>query len=155
MTKVKDKQTEHHRISNHLSGGKGHPIVKYSDTLQSSVQKWLNWSRCRLGCGLGWAQGSTSLIVFARWRQCALGATWWIRLNHLSAVVMWPYVKLVYQLLRLRQINAIWIFRQTAKTALNWASYRLPVLFKWCSFPELLKDGPGVAKEKLWGWLVC
>jgi len=23
-----------------------------------------------LGCGLGWAEGSTSSIVFARWRQC-------------------------------------------------------------------------------------
>ena len=23
-----------------------------------AVQKWLNWSRCHLGCGLGWAQGS-------------------------------------------------------------------------------------------------
>ena len=38
-------------------GAKGHPIVKYRDTLRSSVQKWLNQSRCRLGCGLGWAQG--------------------------------------------------------------------------------------------------
>ena len=33
---------------------KGRPIVKYRDTLQSSVQKRLNRSRCRLGCGLGW-----------------------------------------------------------------------------------------------------
>jgi len=40
-----------------FEGGKGRPIVKYRDTLQSSVQKWLNQSRCRLGCGLGWAQG--------------------------------------------------------------------------------------------------
>jgi len=23
-----------------------------------------------LGCGLGWAEGSTSSIVFTRWRQC-------------------------------------------------------------------------------------
>jgi len=37
--------------------GKGHPIVKYRNTLRSSVQKWLNRSRCCLGCGLGWAQG--------------------------------------------------------------------------------------------------
>jgi len=37
--------------------GKGHPIVKYTNTLWSSVQKWLNLSRCRLGCGIGWAQG--------------------------------------------------------------------------------------------------
>ena len=31
---------------------KGHLIVKYRDTLLSSVQKRLNRSRCRLGCGL-------------------------------------------------------------------------------------------------------
>jgi len=37
-------------------GGKGRPIVKYRDTLQSYVQKRLNRSRCRLGCGLRWAQ---------------------------------------------------------------------------------------------------
>ena len=32
-------------------------IVKYRDTLRSSVQKQLNRTRCRLACGLGWAQG--------------------------------------------------------------------------------------------------
>jgi len=31
--------------------------VKYRDTLQSSVQEWLNRLRCRSGCGLGWPQG--------------------------------------------------------------------------------------------------
>jgi len=40
-----------------FEGGKGRPIVKYRDSLQSSVQKWPNRSRCRLGCGLRWAQG--------------------------------------------------------------------------------------------------
>jgi len=38
-------------------GGKGRPIVKYRDARRLSVQKWLNRSRCHLGCGLGWAQG--------------------------------------------------------------------------------------------------
>jgi len=37
--------------------GKGHPIVKNRNTLRSSVQKWLKRSRCRLGCGVGSAQG--------------------------------------------------------------------------------------------------
>jgi len=37
--------------------GKGRPTVKYRDTLRWIVQKWLNRSRCRLDCGLGWAQG--------------------------------------------------------------------------------------------------
>ena len=38
-------------------GGKGRPIVKYTDTLLSSVQKRLNRSRCRLGCEFVWAIG--------------------------------------------------------------------------------------------------
>jgi len=37
---------------------KGRPFVKYRGTLQSSVQKWLNRSRCRLGLGLWLAQGT-------------------------------------------------------------------------------------------------
>jgi len=31
--------------------------VGLSDTISWAVQKWLNWSRCHLGCGCGWAQG--------------------------------------------------------------------------------------------------
>jgi len=38
---------------NHLT----YPTVKYRDTLQSPARKRLNRSRCRLGCGLGWAVG--------------------------------------------------------------------------------------------------
>jgi len=33
-----------------FEGEEGRPIVKYRDTLWSSVQKRLNRSRCRLGC---------------------------------------------------------------------------------------------------------
>jgi len=51
--------------------GKMAPIVKYSDFLPWAVQK-LSQSICHLGCGLRWAEGSTTSIVFARWRQCAL-----------------------------------------------------------------------------------
>ena len=42
--------------------GKGSLTVKYwyRNTLRSSVQKRLNRSRCRLGCGLGWVQGIVS-----------------------------------------------------------------------------------------------
>jgi len=40
-----------------FEGGKGRPIVKYRDTVRSSVQKWLNQQRYRLLCGLRWAQG--------------------------------------------------------------------------------------------------
>jgi len=36
-----------------ILGGKGRPVVKYGDTVRSSVQKRLNLTRCRLGCGLG------------------------------------------------------------------------------------------------------
>ena len=34
-----------------FEGGKGRPIVKYRETLRSSVQEQLNRSRCRLGYG--------------------------------------------------------------------------------------------------------
>jgi len=42
---------------NFFWGGKEHHIVKYRDTLRSSVQKRPNRSRCHLGCRLGWAAG--------------------------------------------------------------------------------------------------
>jgi len=45
-----------------LWGGKGRPIVKYRDTLQSSVQKRLNRSRCCLGSWLTWAQGGNHIL---------------------------------------------------------------------------------------------
>ena len=34
------------------------------------MQKNLTRSICRLDCGLGWAEASTSSIIFASWRQC-------------------------------------------------------------------------------------
>jgi len=40
-----------------FDGEKGHPIVKYRDTLRSSLRKRLNRSRCRLGYGLGLTAG--------------------------------------------------------------------------------------------------
>jgi len=46
-----------------------------------AVQKWLKRSNWHLGCGLGWAEGSTRSIVFARLRQCALARAHWR--NHL------------------------------------------------------------------------
>jgi len=45
-------------------------VPMYPTTLPWAVQKWPNWSICRLGCGLVWAEGSTSSIIFVRWRQC-------------------------------------------------------------------------------------
>jgi len=51
--------------------GKGSPIVKYMDFLPWAVHKRLNRSIWRLGCGLGWTEGSMSSIVFPRWRQYA------------------------------------------------------------------------------------
>jgi len=84
-------------------GGNGRPIVKYRVFLQWAVQKWLNRSICRLGCGFGWAKGSTSSIIFARRHQCAhmgghIGATWRIHLNRPSAAAMRSYVKLLWPL---------------------------------------------------------
>ena len=86
--------------------GKGRPIVKYKDSLPWAVQKRLNRQIYHLYCGLGWAEGSTSSIVFTRWRQCAhmgghFGATWRIRLNRPSAAVMRSYVNLHWPLVNL------------------------------------------------------
>jgi len=63
----------------------------------------LHRSICRLCCGLGWAEGSTSSVVFARWRQCAhmgrdIGTAWRIRLNRPSAAAMQSYVILLWPL---------------------------------------------------------
>ena len=73
----------------------GAPIVNYRHILTLAVQKRLNRSMCRLGCGVEWAKGCTNLTVFARWRQCALmgghgTVTCRITLNHPSTMVMHP-----------------------------------------------------------------
>jgi len=66
------------------------------------VQKQLNQLICHFGCGLGWAEGSISSVIFTRWCQCAhmgrhIGATWRIWLNRPS-VAMRSYVKLLWPL---------------------------------------------------------
>ena len=60
-----------------------------------------------MGCGFGWAEGSTSSVIFARWCQCSgmgghIGTTWRIRLNHLSAAAMQSYVRLLCRLVIIR-----------------------------------------------------
>jgi len=85
-------------------GGKGRPLYGICiRTFCVSLPKRLNRSIYRLNCGLGWAEGSTSSIVFARWRQCAhtgghIGTTWQIRLNRPTAAAMRSYVKLHWPL---------------------------------------------------------
>jgi len=69
-----------------------------------SYAKGLNRSICHLGSGLWWAEGSTSSVVFVKWRQCAhmgglIGTTWRIRLNRPSAAAMRFYVKLLWPLI--------------------------------------------------------
>jgi len=49
----------------------GAPTVNYRHFLPSAVQKRLNRSIYRMGCGLRWAEGCKNSIVSARWRQCA------------------------------------------------------------------------------------
>ena len=50
--------------------GDWRPIVKYRDFLAWAMQKRLNRSRCRLGCGLGWSKGSRLCIKWgAHWRH--------------------------------------------------------------------------------------
>ena len=82
---------------------KGVPIKRYRDFLLWAVEKRLNQSICRLGRGLACVKGSTSSIIFTRWRQCALmeghiSATWRMQLNCASAAAVWPYVKLLWSL---------------------------------------------------------
>jgi len=57
------------------------------------VQKRLNRSISRFGCGLELAEGCTSSIAFATWRQCALmeghvAVTCRITLNHPPTATM-------------------------------------------------------------------
>ena len=52
---VLDEGPDHPMGTSNFKEGKGHPIIKYRDTLRSSVQKRLNQLRCHLDCGLGWA----------------------------------------------------------------------------------------------------
>ena len=71
----------------------------------SCAKKRLNRSIWRLGYGFEWTEGSTKLIIFARWRQCAhvwvhICANWRIRLNRTSAAVMRSYVKLLWPLVK-------------------------------------------------------
>ena len=78
--------------------------------MSSAVQKLLNQLICHFGCGLEWAEGSTSSIVFSRWHQCALpwghiGATWRIWLNRPPAAAMQLYVKLLWPLVIFITIN--------------------------------------------------
>jgi len=96
-------------------------IVKYRDFLLWAVQKRLNRSICRLGCRLRWAEGSTSSIVFAKWRQCAhmgghIGATWRIWLNRLSAAAMRSYVKLFWPLVIISESNVLSAFWTNVNT---------------------------------------
>ena len=79
--------------------GKCVPIVKFRDFLLWSVQKQLNHLICHLDCRVGWTQGSTSSLVFARW--CLIGATWRIRLNRPSVAAMRPYLRLLWPFLLL------------------------------------------------------
>jgi len=67
--------------------GKGAPIVKCGVFLPWAVQKWLNQLICHLGCGLQWAHIGGHI-----------GATWLIRLNHVSVAAMQFYVKLLWPL---------------------------------------------------------
>jgi len=126
--------------------GKGSPIVKYRDFLPWAVQKCVNRSICRLGCGLRWAKGSTNSITFARWRQCAhmgghIDATWRIRLNRLSAAAMWSYVKLLQPFVN-KQIKRQTEFTdsESQKTSSEWrrswrqASASCLLTACWCNW---------------------
>jgi len=63
-------------------GLKGRLIVKYRETLRSSIHERLNRSRCRLGCGFGCAQGSC-----VRWgphtpMDVAMATNFWLSMGY-------------------------------------------------------------------------
>ena len=58
-----------------FEGGNRQTVVKYTDTPRSFVQTQLKRSRCRLGCGLAWAQGMCYMGVQIRHLR---GQFWWI-----------------------------------------------------------------------------
>jgi len=62
--------------------GRGNPIVKYRDTLQSPVRKRLNRSRCRLGYGLGWAIGIMLDGDPAVLRDVAMATNFWLSMGY-------------------------------------------------------------------------
>jgi len=88
---VLDRGPDPTREGGNFERGKRRPIVKYSNSLPSAVQKWLNRSRFHLGFGLRWAQGS-----IIRWGHT--GATWRIPLNWTCVAAMRPVVILLWPL---------------------------------------------------------
>jgi len=110
---------------------KGSPIVKYRDFLPWAVQKWLNWSICCLGCGLGWTEGSTSSIVFNRWCQCAhMGGTlappgeydWTLRLQQQSGLMLnyFYHMLLLIIIFMIFTITSLAISRRENITTTSW-----------------------------------
>jgi len=65
-----------------FDGGKVRPIVKYRDTLRSSVQKWLKRSRCCLGCGLRWAQGIVLDGGTEVLKDAAMATIFWLSMGY-------------------------------------------------------------------------
>ena len=115
------------------------------------MEKQQNRSICHLGCGLGWAEWSTSSVIFTKWRQSALigghtGATWWIRLNCPSAVAMQSYVKLLWPLVSLLWlhwqlvcINSVLILNAGWYYFLSWLNFHLKYFdFLWSYTPTSL-----------------
>jgi len=58
-------------------GGNRQTIVNHRDTPRSFVQRRLNWSRCRLGCGLAWAESITCYTWEVQIPN-GKGQFWWI-----------------------------------------------------------------------------
>jgi len=114
--------------------GKGSPIVNYWDLVLWAVQKRLHRSICRLGCGLGWAEGSTSSIVFTRWRQYAsnvgtlappgeydwtvvCGLDWSVAAMRFCVKLLWPLVIILPSVL----LHCCLDIRKSIKPVKNWA----------------------------------
>ena len=98
-----------------------------------ALQKRLNRSRCRLGCGLGWAERITSSIVFAialqtlLLRRCGLTSNYFDHLliltkqerTHILANMGWNYITAHHLTFLCSHSN----LNPLAKQSLEWKTY--------------------------------
>ena len=125
----------------------GAPIVNYRHFLPWAVQKQLNRSIYRLGCGLEWAEGCTNSIVFANVRSQELGyvaVTCWITLNRLRRRCAFCQITLTTCHLWTRPLTVAQIAKRFEWCTVLWAFHTIQPssLIFVCSIVTLC-TGPG------------
>jgi len=124
------------------------------------MQKRLNLSICRFDCGLEWAEGCTSSIVFARWRKCALveahvAVTCRITLSHPSTAAMRLMANYFDHLLsldtptyavaqianRFEPSTVLWAFHTMQPSSFRWSIHALVAMIQPDIVVRLCADG--------------